>query len=241
MAQEVTERVRAHESRIRAMFDRIAPEYDRLNRSLSFGQDLLWRLAAARRARLVAGQLALDVGAGTGDLGLTLLRLSAPASRVVGLDLSTAMFALAREKAARAGLSSRLALVQGSVLDLPARDASFDRVVSAFTLRNVADLSGAFAQMRRVLRPGGRLVLLELSRPRPALFARLYRAYFYDALPRIASLLGGDPGAYAYLPSSLTRFPDVDELGALLQNVGFGGVRYTRLSFGIATIHEAVR
>lgn len=241
MVQEVRERVRAHESRIRAMFDRIAPDYDRLNHTLSFGQDLLWRLATARRARLGPGELALDVGAGTGDLGLALLRLSDPASRVVGVDLSSAMFARARAKAARAGLDARFALVQGSVLRLPARDASVDRIVSAFTLRNVADLTGAFTEMRRALRAGGRAVLLELSRPRPEAFARLYRAYFDAALPRLAALLGGNPGAYAYLPGSLARFPDVDELGALLQNAGFAEVRYTRLTLGIATIHEAVR
>lgn len=223
------------------MFDHIAPDYDRLNHSLSLGQDLLWRLAAARRARLVSGEVAMDVGVGTGDLAIALLRGSAPDSRAVGVDLSTAMFARAREKVARAGLTSRVALVQGSVLQLPSPDAAFDRVVSGFTLRNVADLSRAVAEMHRVLRPGGRAVLLELSRPRPAPFARAYRAYFYGVLPRIAAFLGGDPGAYTYLPGSLTRFPDVDELGALLQNAGFRAVSYTRLSLGIATIHEGVR
>lgn len=238
---EVGAGVRAHETRIRAMFDAIAPDYDRLNRSLSFAQDVLWRLAAARRARLEEGESALDVGTGTGDLALTLLRRSAPTSRVVGLDLSDAMFALAVEKARRAGLAQRFAVVQGSVLDVPAPEASFDRVVSAFTLRNVADLEGAFAEMRRVLRPGGRVVLLELSKPRPGQFARLYRAYFGGALPRLAALLGGDAEAYEYLPRSLEPFLDVDALARLLQRCGFREVRYTRLTFGIATIHEGRR
>ena len=233
--------VEGHESRVRAMFDAIAGDYDRLNRSLSFGQDLLWRLAAARRARLEDGEIALDIGTGTGDLAFTLLRMSAPSSRVVGLDVSASMLDLAVWKASRAGLSERFSVIQGTALDVPAPDRSFDRVVSAFTLRNVADLSRTFAEMRRVLRYGGRAVLLELSRPRTGPFARVYRAYFYSMLPRLATLLGGDPAAYTYLPDSLTPFPDVDALAALLQDAGFREVRYTRLTFGVATIHECAR
>ncbi len=223
------------------MFDRIAPGYDRLNHSLSFGQDYLWRAAAARRARLADGEVALDVGTGTGDLAIALLRASAPSSRVVGLDLASAMFERAERKAARAGLARRFSVLQGSALAVPAPDASFDRIVSAFTLRNVADLGLAFAEMLRVLRPGGAAVLLEFSRPRPGVFARAYRAYFYGVLPRLAAVLGGDRDAYAYLPESLTAFPDVDALAALLQSAGFRAVRYTRLTFGVATIHEAAR
>ena len=234
-------RVQEHETRIRRMFDAIAPGYDRLNHTLSFGQDLLWRIAAARRARLGPGEVALDVGTGTGDLALALLKRSDATSRVVGLDLAREMFALALAKAARRGLRGRFDVVQGSALDIPAPDASFDRVVSAFTLRNVADLSLAFAEMRRVLRPGGRVVLLELSKPRDGTFARVYRTYLYGVLPRAASLLGGDPAAYAYLPDSLTPFPDADGLARALQAGGLRDVRYTRLTFGIAAIHEATR
>src|SRR5919199_574940 len=234
-------RVRAHEDRIRRMFDAIAPDYDRLNHTLSFGQDVLWRITAARRARLGPGEVALDVGTGTGDLAFALLRRSASTSRVVGLDLAGEMFELARLKAARHGLRDRFAAVQGSSLDIPAANASFDRVVSAFTLRNVADLEITLDEMRRVLRPGGRIVLLELSKPPPGVFAHVYRTYFYGLLPRAASLLGGDPGAYAYLPDSLTPFPDADRLATLLANAGFRRIRYTRLTFGVAALHEGER
>lgn len=232
---------RAHESRIRAMFDAIAGDYDRLNRSLSFGQDVLWRIATARRARLGAGEVALDVGTGTGDLAFALLSRSHPTSRVVGLDLASGMFPRALAKAASRGLADRFRVVQGSALEIPAPDASFDRVVSAFTLRNVADLDAAFAEIRRALRPGGRAVLLELSKPRPGVFATVYRAYFYEVLPRAAALLGGEPAAYAYLPRSLTPFPDADALAARLSAAGFRDVRYTRLTFGVAAIHEGAR
>ena len=231
----------AHESRIRAMFDAIADDYDRLNRSLSFGQDALWRSAAARRARLDAGETALDVGTGTGDLAFALLARSHRTSRVVGLDLASGMFARARAKAAARGVVDRFRLLQGSVLAIPAPDASFDRLVSAFMLRNVADLGRTFAEIRRVLRPGGRAVLLELSKPRPGLFAAAYRRYFYDVLPRVAALLGGEPAAYAYLPRSLTPFPDADALSARLAAAGLHDVRYTRLTFGVAAIHEGTR
>ena len=220
------------------MFDTIAPSYDRLNRILSFGQDVLWRRVAARRARLDAREVALDVGCGTADLALALLAVSAPSARVVGLDLSSEMFALAGEKAARADVGARLATVQGSVVAIPAPDGSFDRVVSAFTMRNVADLSRACREMRRVLRPGGRCVILELARPGTPLFARVYREYFHRAVPRIAVLLGGDPDAYAYLPRSLEAYPSPRAFGELLQEAGFRAVRFTRLSLGIATIHE---
>lgn len=231
---------RAHEATIGAMFDAIAPAYDRLNRTLSFGQDLLWRKAAAVRARLDEGELALDVGTGTGDLAFALLAASAPSSRVVGLDLSDAMFAIARAKAARRGLAERFRAIRGSALDIPAPAGAFERVVSAFTLRNVADLSQALHEMRRVLRPGGRAVLLELSKPRDGVLARVYLAYFYGALPRLAALLGGDPAAYAYLPRSLTPFPDAAALADLLRGAGFREVRYARLSLGVAAIHEGL-
>ncbi|OLC54986.1 MAG: hypothetical protein AUH85_10445, partial [Chloroflexi bacterium 13_1_40CM_4_68_4] len=152
-----------------------------------------------------------------------------------------AMFGRARRKAARAGLAARFQVIHGSVLGIPAPEATFDRVVSAFALRNVADLPRAFDEMRRVLRPGGRATLLELSRPRPGAFARLYRAYLYELLPRLAALLGGEPGAYAYLPDSLTPFPEVEALARLMRGAGFREVRYTRLTRGIATIHEGTR
>lgn len=240
---EVGDRVdrRAHESRIGRMFDAIAPEYDRLNHTLSFAQDVLWRIVAARRARLDAGEVALDIGTGTGDLAFALLTRSHPLSRVVGLDIAPEMFDIALAKATRRGLRQRYGVVRGSALGVPAPDGSFDRVVSAFTLRNVADLPLAFAETRRVLRPGGRAVLLELSKPPAGLFAEAYRRYFYGVLPRAAAVLGGEPAAYAYLPRSLTAFPDADALAALLGGAGFRDVRFTRLTFGIAAIHEATK
>lgn len=231
----------AHEARIRRMFDSVAPAYDRLNHTLSLGQDLLWRTAAARRARLGDGEVALDVGSGTGDLAFALLRRSAPTSRAIGLDISERMCAVAREKAARLGHARRFAAIRGSVLCVPAPDGCLDRVVSGFTMRNVADLERTAREMLRVLRPGGRAVILELSWPTHPLFGPAYRAYFNKVLPRVAMALGGDPDAYRWLPASLAPFPDPAAFARLLLDAGFTRVRYTSLSLGIATIHEAAR
>ncbi len=221
------------------MFDRIAPRYDRLNRALSFGTDRSWRRRAVELARLGPGEVALDVGAGTGDLALRLLRASAPDARAIGLDLSGRMLAISRARLSRAGLGGRYTALLASAEALPLPDASVDRVVSGFTLRNVGDLPRALAEMRRVLRPQGRAVLLELSHPPNRAFRALYLFYFERVLPPLASLLGGDPDAYRYLPRSLRPFPDAERLSAMLREAGFGAVCHERLSFGVAAVHVA--
>jgi demethylmenaquinone methyltransferase/2-methoxy-6-polyprenyl-1,4-benzoquinol methylase len=233
--------MRDHDQRIAEMFDRIAPRYDRLNRVLSFGTDRSWRATAVALARLGPSEVALDVGAGTGDLALGLLRASAPDTHVIGLDLAARMLAISRRRAERAGLGRRYATLIGNAEALPLPDASVDRVVSGFTLRNIGDLPRALTEMLRVLRPGGSAVLLELSHPPNPLFRTLYIAYFEQVLPRLAALLGGDTDAYRYLPRSLRPFPDAERLASLLNEAGFSAVRYERLSFGIAAVHLAER
>ena len=228
-----------HDHAIAAMFDHIAPRYDRLNRILSFGADRSWRRRAIDAARLGPGQRALDVGAGTGDLALGLLRASDPSSTVLAVDLSPVMLALARRRLAALAGRYRAAVANAESLPLP--DGCVDRVVSAFTLRNVGDLPRALREMRRVLRPGGRLVLLELSHPPGAVFGAIYRWYFGTIAPRLAAALGGDVDAYRYLPRSLRPFPDADRLAALIREAGFAEVHYERLTFGITAIHVATR
>lgn len=226
-----------HDHEIAEMFDRIAPRYDRLNRVLSFGADRHWRDRAVELARLGRGEVALDIGSGTGDLALALLASSPPVSRVIAVDLAERMIAIGRRRGRPFGTRYRPLMANAEALPLP--DASVDRVVSAFTLRNIGDLSRAMREMRRVLRGGGRAVLLELSHPPQPLFGRIYRWYFELLLPRIAALLGGDPAAYRYLPRSLRPFPDADRLAVLLREAGFSRVRYERLTLGIAAIHVA--
>jgi demethylmenaquinone methyltransferase/2-methoxy-6-polyprenyl-1,4-benzoquinol methylase len=224
-----------HDREIAAMFDRVATRYDFLNRVLSFGTDIGWRRRTIALAEIGPGLVVLDVGAGTGDLSFAAAALGA---RVIALDLSAGMLAVLSHRAIGAQRAAIQPLV-ASVERIPLPDASIDRVVSGFTIRNVGDLPRAFAELRRVARPGGRAAILELSHPPSPLFGPLYAFYFAQVLPRMARLLGGDPDAYRYLPRSLARFPDPDRIAALLRDAGFVRVTYERVTFGIAAIHIA--
>lgn len=217
------------------MFDRIAARYDFLNRVLSFGTDIGWRRRALAAARLEAGHTVIDVGAGTGDLSLA---AAGRGARVLAVDLSAGMLSVLGRRCPN-GLRTRIQPLVGTAEALPAPDASVDRIISGFTVRNVGDLPRALAEFRRVLRPGGRAVILELSHPPSAAFARLYAFYFERVAPALAAALGGDREAYRYLPRSLRPFPDADRLADLLRAAGFRQVTYERLTFGIAAIHIA--
>ena len=224
-----------HDREIAAMFDRIATRYDFLNRVLSFGTDISWRRRTIALAEIGPGLVVLDVGAGTGDLSLA---AAARGARVIALDLSPGMLAVLSRRATDAQRAA-IEPVVGNVERAPLPDASVDRIVSGFAIRNVGDLPRAFAELRRVLRPGGRAAILELSHPPSPVFAPLYAFYFSWILPPIAMVLGGDVRAYRYLPRSLRSFPDPDRLAALLRDAGFVRVVYERVSFGIAAIHIA--
>lgn len=230
-----------HDERIAAMFDRIAPRYDRLNRVLSFGSDRAWRARAIRLARPDRAAVVLDVGAGTGDLSLQILRASPRGTRAVGLDLSRAMLRISRRRLDRGGFATTYVAAIGNAASLPLADGSVDRIVSGFTLRNIGDLPAALREMRRVLRPGGRAVLLELSHPPNALFRAVYRLYFERILPLIARVFGGDPEAYRYLPRSLRPFPSAERLAGLMREAGLVDVRFERLTLGIAAVHVGER
>lgn len=230
-----------HDRDIAAMFDRIAPSYDRLNRLLSFGTDRSWRSRAIALARLGPSEVAVDVGVGTGDLALGLLEASHATARVVGVDLSERMLAISRRRLDRSGIGQRYAAVIGSAEALPFPDASVDRVISGFTLRNVGDLPRVLREFRRVLGPAGRAVLLELSHPPNPLVRVMYRWYFGRLAPPLAMLFGGDPDAYRYLPRSLRPFPEAEQLAAIVRGAGFAHVRFMRLSLGIAAVHVGER
>src|SRR5438552_9687577 len=221
-----------HDKEIDAMFDRGASRYDRLNRVLSLGNDVGWRQRTAAFARLGPGEVALDVGVGTGDLAFDLLRISDPTSRVVGVDLSERMLDLVRARAKADPLGAQFEARVADGQALPFADASFDRVVAGFTIRNYGDLDAGLREMRRVLKPTGRAIVLEFSMP-PSAFVRAgYRVYLHQVMPRVAAHLGGDPSAYRYLPRSVEAFPEAEELAGRFAAAGFAGVHFVRLFFG---------
>ncbi len=222
------------------MFAAIAPRYDLNNRLHSFGRDQAWRRVAVREAALRPGDAALDVACGTGDLAFALAR--AGAARVTGLDFTPEMLEIARRRAGRfAAPATRIDWVEGDAQNLPVPDAAFDVVTIAFGLRNVADPASALAQFRRVLRPKGRLVILEFSRPRNPIIARVNDFYCRRVMPFTATLISRDrSGAYKYLPRSVETFPERDSLVSLIRGAGFDAVTQRPLTFGVCTCYRGV-
>jgi demethylmenaquinone methyltransferase / 2-methoxy-6-polyprenyl-1,4-benzoquinol methylase len=211
---------------VRTMFDRIAPVYDVMNRVMTAGLDVRWRRMAAA-AVVRPGDRVLDAACGTGDLALADLR--AGAGRVTGLDFSPRMLVRARRK------SDAIEWLQGDMLALPFADATFDAATVGFGVRNVADLELGLRELRRVLRPGGRLAILEITQPRGAL--RPFFALWFDRLvPLLGRILPGG-SAYTYLPASVKRFPPAERLATLLRECGFESVSYRLLGCSIIAIH----
>lgn len=227
---------------VRDMFDRVAARYDALNRLLSGGLDQRWRKAAARAARSSGTGPYVDVGAGTGDLTFALARAS-PGARVIGLDLARGMLERARAKGERrrAEGGGRVGFVHGSGLAIPVPDAAIEGITNAFVLRNLRDLDAFFREAHRALKPGGKLVSLEISRPRGRLFGPLYRFYFFRVMPRVGRALSGDPGAYAYLAQSVERVETPEELVARMRKAGFAHVEARPLFRGAVVLFEAVK
>ena len=221
------------------MFDRVAARYDVLNSVMTAGLHHRWRERAADRAELGPGDSALDVCCGTGDLALELARRVAPGGRVVGCDFSEPMLDLAREKAA-AGEAVNARFEWADALQLPYDAGRFDAVTVGFGVRNLADLDRGLHEMARVLRPGGRLVVLEITQPSRPPLSTFYSLWFDRVVPVLGSL-SGDPEAYAYLPESVRSFPDPHRLAAKMDAAGLARIRYTVLAGGIIAIHSGVR
>jgi demethylmenaquinone methyltransferase/2-methoxy-6-polyprenyl-1,4-benzoquinol methylase len=216
------------ENQVRAMFDRIAGVYDRMNAVMTAGLDRRWRARAADLAQVRPGSRALDVATGTGDLALELSRRGA---EVTGLDFSPEMLRIARQK------GPGLRWTAGSALALPFRDDEFDAATVGFGARNFGDLDRGLAEMARVVRPGGRVVVLEITTPRRPPLSWFFSLWF-DRLVPLLGRLAGDPDAYGYLPSSVRRFPDPEGLGARLAAAGLHDVRWLLTAGGIIAVHS---
>jgi demethylmenaquinone methyltransferase / 2-methoxy-6-polyprenyl-1,4-benzoquinol methylase len=212
---------------VRTMFDRIAPVYDVMNRTMTAGLDRRWRRLTAE-AVVRDGDDVLDACCGTGDLAIAAARVG---GRVTGLDFSEAMLERAR------GKDAPIEWVRGDMLALPFGDASFDAATVGFGVRNVEDIERAFVELRRVLRPGGRIGILEITRPR-GLLAPFYKLWFDGVIPLLGKLLPGG-SAYTYLPASVRRFPGPEDLSKLIEGAGFRDVRYRLFAGGIVALHTA--
>lgn len=219
---------------VQAMFSTIAPRYDVLNRLLSFGVDRRWRAQAAHEALADAARRVLDVATGTGDLALTLASL-APEAEVTGVDFAEPMLDRARDKAR--GHAGRLRFEVGDGTALRFTEGSFDAVTIAYGLRNFDDIDAGLREFLRVLRPGGRLVVLEFPPPPGGAFGAAYRLYFRRVLPAVGALVSGRGAAYRYLPASVIAFPPPPALADRMRTAGFGNVRFHLQTFGISAIH----
>jgi demethylmenaquinone methyltransferase/2-methoxy-6-polyprenyl-1,4-benzoquinol methylase len=222
------------------MFSEIASRYDLLNHLLSGNTDKRWRRLVAKRlqpALSVEGARALDVACGTGDLSLALAAKSK--ARIVGTDFCRPMLEIAARKAqANAAL---IPFVEGDALRLPFADGVFDAVSIAFGLRNLSSVEMGLKELQRVLKPGGRVAILEFSRPVVPVFRTLFEFYFTRILPKVGGVISGSRGAYQYLPDSVSRFPDQKRLAAMMREAGFAEVEYQNLTGGIAALHTGTR
>lgn len=227
---------------VREMFERIAPRYDLLNHLLSLDVDKLWRRRVASRFRATLRNptaRVLDLCCGTGDLALA-FRTEAPhGAEIIGSDFVSEMLTRARAKAAAAG--AKVTFVEADALSLPFADASFDLVSCSFGFRNLANYERGLAEIFRVLKPGGVSAILEFAEPPGKLFGGIYRFYFRRVLPLIGGMISGSTAAYAYLPSSVSKFPSPEALQAQFEQVGFADAHFKRWTGGIVTLHTGTK
>lgn len=227
--------------RVRAVFDSVAPRYDLMNDVMSLGLHRLWKRFTIARAGLKPGQRALDVAAGSADLSVPMARRVGRDGHVVVTDINLEMLLVGRDRMLDAGIAGNASYVIADAEALPFPDRSFHCVTIGFGLRNVTDKNAALRSMYRVLRPGGRLLVLEFSHPEAAPLNALYDAYSFQILPRMGQLLAGDSDSYRYLAESIRRHPDQETLKAMMQDAGFERCEYFNLSAGIVALHSGFR
>ena len=225
---------------VREMFDNIAPKYDLLNHTLSMSIDRVWRRRVVGEVRRAKPGRILDVATGTGDLAIAMARRIRDV-QVLGVDLAEQMLAVARRKIEARGLDGRIVLDRGDAERLAVADASVDVATVAFGVRNFGDLGAGLRELARTIKPGGKVVILEFSRPRNRVFRALYEFYSYKILPRIGGLVSRDKRAYEYLPASVGEFPAPEEFMAMMARAGFRNCRARSQSFGIAQIYIGER
>ena len=221
---------------IAAMFNSISGKYDFLNHFLSLGIDILWRKRAVRLLKKHQPKLILDIATGTGDFAIDALSLNP--EKIIGVDISEGMLSVGREKLIKKNLTDKIELISGDSEFLPFKDNFFDAVIVSFGVRNFENLEKGLSDMLRVLKPGGKVVILEFSKPKSFPFKQIYQFYFQWILPKIGKLISKNHAAYTYLPDSVEAFPDGDDFLNILNKIGFQKNQCTPLTLGISSIYS---
>lgn len=222
------------------MFNNISKTYDMLNRVMTMGIDTIWRKKAIRSLESLKPQLMLDVATGTGDFALESIRILNP-KKIIGVDISQGMLDVAQEKINKKGLQAQFEVLLGDSEMLPFEDNTFDAVTVAFGVRNFENLEKGLGDILRVLKPGGKAIVLELSNPKSFPIKQFYQFYFHKVTPAIGKLISKDASAYSYLPESVAKFPDGARFAEITTNLGFVETRVRPQTFGFCTIYECTK
>lgn len=222
------------------MFNNISPKYDLLNRMMTMRIDIIWRKKAIRALLPLAPQLILDVATGTGDFAIESIQILNP-KKIIGLDISKGMLEVAKEKIIKKNLENQFEVVLGDSENLQFEDNTFDAVTVAFGVRNFENLEKGLAEIHRVLKPGGKAIILELSNPTAFPVKQLFHFYFHKIVPAMGKLISKDSSAYTYLPESVARFPDGKRFSTITDKVGFKETKVSPQTFGFCTIYEATK
>jgi len=228
-------------NQIQAMFNAVAPRYDFLNRILSIGYDRYWRKVAVNQFGNISNKTFLDVATGTADIALEIAKRHPSALQVIGMDLSQSMLKLGSNKINENNLDKEIPLIPASAENIPLKDQIFDGAITAFGVRNFSDAQKGLLEMYRVLKPNGKIVVLEFSFPKYKLLKWLYRLYFEKILPITGRIISGHKTAYSYLPISVANFPQGEAFKELLENSGFKKVSLKTLTLGIVTLYTGIK
>ncbi|OHV10498.1 bifunctional demethylmenaquinone methyltransferase/2-methoxy-6-polyprenyl-1,4-benzoquinol methylase UbiE [Kushneria phosphatilytica] len=227
--------------RVAEVFDSVAARYDLMNDLMSLGIHRLWKRVALERSGVRRGHQVLDIAGGTGDLTEQFVRRVGPKGRVVLADINASMLKVGRDRLIDKGAGAHVEVVQANAEALPFPDNTFDCITIAFGLRNVTDKARALASMTRVLKPGGRLLVLEFSKPTHPVFERIYDQYSFHVLPRLGSLIANDADSYRYLAESIRMHPDQDTLKSMMETAGLERVEYTNMTGGVVALHRGLK